>query len=363
MNIMQISSGRELNGAANSTLLLTRELARRGNRVYMVCLPSSWIGRQLASDSVEIIPSDLHRWPLDELRRIAAVVREKKIDVLHTHSSRAHFFGILLRWFCRVPCVATAHSCHFQLHWMLNDHVITVSEATRQYHVKRNFVRPNRIETIYNFIDYDRIPEVPHDSRSRIRAELGIDDSTSLIGTVGSVVPRKGALHLVRAMPEILAGAPDVRLAIIGNTSHAKYVSQVKSAADRLNVASSIIWTGERNDVLQLLAAMDLYVHPALIEPLPRSILEAMATRLPVVATTVGGVGECVSDQRTGLLVPPADSTSLAEAVLELLHDPSKRRQLGEAGRERVLKDFSVEGQVREIENALARTAKLRKAA
>ena len=143
--------------------MLSRELARRGNRVTLVCLPGAWIGDQAAGDGIEVVRSDLHRWPTDELRRIAAVVRQRQIDVIHTHTSRSNFFGILLRWFSGVPSVATAHSRHIQLHWMFNDRVIAVSEATRRYQRMYNFVRASRIETIHNFIDYRRLAAVPPD--------------------------------------------------------------------------------------------------------------------------------------------------------------------------------------------------------
>ena len=165
MNIMEIISGTRVNGAILHCLLLSRELARRGNTVTLVCLPGAWIGEQAAGEGIEVVHSDLHRWPMDELRRIGRVVRQRKIDVIHTHISRANFFGILLRWFGGVPSVATAHSRHIQLHWMFNDRVIAVSEATRRYQRWHNFVRAGRIETIYNFIDHGRLASVPADAR------------------------------------------------------------------------------------------------------------------------------------------------------------------------------------------------------
>ena len=165
MNIMEIISGTRVNGAILHCLLLSRELARRGNRITLVCRPGSWIGERAAEDGIEVVRSDLHRWPVNELRRLAGIVRQRKIDVIHTHTSRSNFFGVLLRWFSGAPSVATAHSRHLQLHWMFNDRVIAVSEATRHYHRAQNFVRASRIETIHNFIDYPRLLAVPSDAR------------------------------------------------------------------------------------------------------------------------------------------------------------------------------------------------------
>ena len=86
MNIMEIVSGAGMNGAILHCLLLSRELARRGNRIALVCRPGAWIAEQSASDPIEVIPSDLHRWPPDELRRIAAIIRQRRIDVGGLHA-------------------------------------------------------------------------------------------------------------------------------------------------------------------------------------------------------------------------------------------------------------------------------------
>jgi len=363
MKIMEIVSGRSVNGAIFHCLLLSRELARRGNQVTLVCYPDSWIARQIASDPVDVIFSDLHRWPTDELRRIATVVREKEIDVVHTHLSRAHFFGILLRWFGRVPSVATAHSRHFQLHWMFNDFVIANSEATRRYHQRHNFVRPARIETIHVFVDYQRMSGTPSGARARIRASLGVDEATPLIGCIGDVIPRKGLIYLVGALPRVRAAVPQTRLVAVGFPRDPEYVTRVKSAAERSGVADSIIWTGHRDDVDEIIAGLDLCILPSLEEPLGMAILEAMAAGLPVVGTRVGGIPECIDDGATGTLVPPADDKALAEAIVRLLRDPAGRRRFGQAGQKRVLECFSPTSQTPQIEAVFQRVIERRWAA
>jgi len=363
MHILEIVSRTEMNGAILHCLLLSRELAQRGHEVSLLCLPNSWIGRQVADDPIRVIHSDLHRWPTDELRRIAGIVRQDDVDVIHTHTSRANFFGVLLRWFSGAPSVATAHSRHFQLHWMLNNQVIAVSEATRQYQRRINFVRGSRVKTIHNFIDYDRVVGVPPDARSQVRSSLGLADDVPLIMAVGDVVPRKGMLHLVEAMPAILASAPETRLLIVGSTWQREYVSQVESTADRLGVDSRILWLGHRDDVHQLLAASDVSVLASLEESLPLAILEAMAAGLPVVATTAGGIPECVVHDETGKLVPPGDANALAEAIVEVLADPQLRADFGQAGRRRVLDNFSADSQTALIEGVFQQVAMGRRAA
>ncbi len=365
MKIMEIVSGRGVNGAIIHCLMLTEELLDRGHELILVCLPDSWLAQQVRSRSlpVEVVPSDLHRWPVDELRRIAAIVRQEHVELVHTHMSRAHFFGILLRWLSGVPSVATAHASHFQLHWMFNDSVIANSDATLRYQRRRNFVRPSRSETIRMFVERKQMAARPTEARQRAREQLGLDHSVPLAGLVGNVGPRKGIHVAVAALPRILARVPQARLAVVGNLRHVEYVDRVQAEARRLDVAESILWLGHRDDVPELLPAFDLYVQPSLEEPLGLSILEAMAAGLPVVASRVGGIPEVVLPGETGILVPPSDAEALADAVAVLLDAPDLRAAMGQAGRARVLSDFSPDEQVDRIESVFTRVTRARRAA
>jgi glycosyltransferase involved in cell wall biosynthesis len=357
MNIMEIVSGQGAGGAVCHCLMLTRELVRRGHRVTLVCRPNAWISGQLDAEPVEVVESELRRWPADELRRIAGVTVERGIDVVHTHLSRAHSFGVLLRWFSRVPCVATAQSRHLRLHWMLNDRVIAVSDTTRRYHRTYNLVRAERMVTIHNFIDYDRFSRAPEKTRGAMRASLGVDDASPLVGMVGSVRPGKGQIRLVGAMPKILAAEPKARLVLVGDACDAEHAAEVQATAAHLGVASEIVWTGRRDDPDAVMAALDLLALPSSEASIPLSLLEAMAAGLPVVATEVGGIPECVVSGETGTLVPLADADALAEAILALVRDPAKRRRYGEAGRRRVRERFSMERQAASIESVFAEVA------
>ena len=355
MRIAEIISGKKVNGAVRHCLLLTRELARRGHEVTLVCRNGSWIARQLASDPVDIVFSELHRWPSDEVHRMAAVLRRKAIDVVHTHMSRAHFFGVLMRWFANVPCVATAHNRLFQPHWMFNDLVIAVSDATRRYHQTYNLVRADRIVTVHNFVDYDRFAGVPFTTRDEIRRELKIGPASRLMAVVGNVIPKKGQIHAVRAMPKILAASPSAKLLFVGDIGHPGYGDDVKQTAVELGVTPHIIWTGERDDVNRILAAVDVTVLPSLDDALPMAILEAMAAGRPVVASEVGGIPECVRSGKTGILVPARDPDALAHAVTRVFTNPTEREKMIRAGRRQVQKHFCTERQATAIEAAFGR--------
>jgi len=357
MKIMEIVSGADVNGAVVHCLLLTRELAQRGHQVTLVCRPGAWIATQLRGAPIDIVESDLHRWPPDEVRRLAAVAHAQGIDVLHTHMSRAHFFGVLLRWLSGVPCVATAHSRHIQLHWMCNDRVIAVSEATGRFHRTCNLVRRTRLDVVHNFVDYGRFAAADEDTPTRMRVAFNIPAASPLIGSIGDVIPDKGLIHLVRALPKIRSALPATRLLVVGSSPTA-YRAALEREADRLAVAAMIIWAGQRTDVADIMKALDVFVLPSLEENFPLVVAEAMAAGLPVVATAVGGVPECVSAGETGMLVPPADAPALADALIGLLCDAPLRHRFGQAAQQRVRQRFSPEVQVPRIEAALSLAAR-----
>jgi len=356
MNILEIVSGIGVNGAIVHCWQVAHELTRRGHDVTLACYPEAMIGEQIVRDRIDVIRTDLHRWPGDELRRIADFCRDQRIDVVHAHTTRAHNFGALLRWMYGIPCVASAHNRLIQFHWMWHDQVIAVSEATRRYYRRLGLVRDRKIRTIHNFID-DSIAQKPMaDARIRVRNRLGLDEKVPLVVMVGNIIARKGVIYLVQALPAILRSVPDAKILLVGE-SYGTYHETVRAEAERLQVADRLIWMGHQDDVGSVLAASDLFALSTLEDNFPLTILEAMMSGLPVVATRVGGIPECVFPGQTGELVPRKDVAAFADAVARLLLDPALRREYGAAGREVVRERFSPASQVPQVEAALAAAA------
>ena len=353
---MQITSGTSVNGAIITCLETIRVLLKRGHAVTLVCRPNAWIADQFERGEIQVVYSDLYRWPTDELRRIAGLVCERQIEVVHTHMSRAHFFGVLLRRLFKIPCVATANCRHFQLHWMFNDRVIAASQANKRYQNQVNWVRKHRIDVIHNFVHSEDFDSLPPNTRQRVRSELGLSANEFAIGQIGAVVPRKGLLYMVRAMPGILRHNPSARLVVVGGEEEA-YAAAVRAESVDLNVDKSILWTGHRGDMPRILSALDLCVLPTLEDSLPLAILEAMASRLAVVSTRVGGIPECVVDGETGHLVAPGKVDPLSERIVRLMQDSDLRNRLGQAGHRRIKRHFSAQSQSALLEQTLGRVA------
>ena len=358
LRIVEIVSGRGVNGAVKHCLALTRELTRRAHQLTLVCRPDSWIAAQLTADPVDVELSDLHRWPIDELRRVSRLLGERQVDVIHTHMSRAHFFGVLLKAFTRVPVVATAHSRWLQGHWMFNDHVIAVSHAVAKFH-RWNLVSARRIVVIHQFVDVDEFVPLDEACRHHVRASLDIGGSTPLVGIVGSVFREKGPQDLIAAWSTVVAAVPGAHLAIIGDGPD-EFTRELRRAVDAARLQQHVSWLGQRNDVPRLVGALDVLAMPSHEEAAPLAALEAMAAGIPVVATNVGGVAEYVRDGETGILVRRGDIRGLADAIVRLLTDEPARRRYGTAGRERLVERFSLAVQVPKIEAVLDRVRRVR---
>jgi glycosyltransferase involved in cell wall biosynthesis len=231
-----------------------------------------------------------------------------------------------------------------RLLYRLSDRILVPSQASKRMVVEKEGIRARRISVVYNGVD----PEVfaPLHDRAEIRAELGIGAGEVVAGTVGRLSPEKGGVDLlIRAMASLRAEYPQVRLVVVGD---GPLRPQLESMAGEVGLP--VIFTGTRTDVPRLLGAIDLFVLPSLLEAMPIALLEAMAMRLPVVATRVGGVPEIVRDGIDGLLVAPGSAAALHAAIGQLVGSPALRCRLGEAAQARVLSRFTIEGMVKRVE-------------
>lgn len=354
MKILQITSGQFVNGALVHVNLLSRQLASRGHDVHVLCRPRSWIWRALSRTTIQRSKSNLHRIPPTELLRVARWVREEKFDVIHTHMSRAHFFGALLRRLTGVPCVATAHTTHFQIHWRMNDLVIANSDSTRDYQIRVNRVAPGKVVTIPCFVDLDRFAGTSRETRQHQRRRFGIHDDRPLIGMVGAVCHRKGQLQLVKALPALVREFPNLKVAFIGQFHrNDKATRLIRRELRRKELFRRVIWVGRRNNVHELIQALDVCVVPSLKEPLGLCAMEAMAAGVPVAAANVGGLKEIVRHEENGLLFNPLQPEEITCAVRRLLTDASMRDRLVGAARPWVLSEFNSETITTQIETAL----------
>lgn len=362
LKILQVISGRNVNGAVRYGKFLSEQMERFGHDLTVLCRPDSWLKQHL-SPSIRVFESDLSRRPL-ELRRVAKWIREQDFDVMHSHMSSAHFFGVLMRLMTGTPVVATAHQCSLQLHWRMNQHVIANSNATAAYHRKVNLVPASKLTTVHCFTDLDRFLNTTPAAVKWVQNEMRIKDNDFVVGVVGNVVARKGHLYLFKAIEQIVAAVPNFKLVLVGRFHRDQpYVKRLRSLQRSPALLNRVKWLGIRNNVQDFMAAFDLCVVPSVEEPLGLVALEAMATGTPVVATNTGGLPEIVQPNVTGLLVPRKNPNELARAVIAMAQNAEMRKRMGDSACQFVQKNFDPEVLARKVERVLLEQVKRRSAA
>ena len=207
-------------------------------------------------------------------------------------------------------------------------------------------VKPERIHVLHSGIDPARVPAVS--DGEAFRRQYGIPTGAPVLGTVANLFPRKGYDVMCRALSMLRRNRPDIHYLIVG-AGDPGYERMLHELVRSLGLERQVHFAGFQDPVYPALAAMDVYVHPAIMEGFGIALLEAMAMVKPVVATTTGGIPDIVVHEETGLLVEPGNSEALTSAISVLLEDAGRRAAMGRAGRSRVERLFTVNAMVSKL--------------
>lgn len=293
------------------------------------------------------VPVDLVR--VDRLRSVGGQARFLRYllayrpSIIHTHLEFSHTLGGIYGRLVGASPIATIHTFalgrasrekkRLGLMWFslrtAHIKVIAPSRAGMAHAEAVGRISTERMLVLHNGVDLGTFqPDPSH--RAPVRAELGIPLGAPLLVTVAILRRGKGIGDLISAMPEILESIPDARTVIVGDGDQRVALERL---AGEVGVAERVIFAGSRDDVGALLAASDVFVLPTHVDLLPTVVAEAMAAGLPVVASDVGGLGDMVEDDVTGILYPAGDIEALSRACVGLLADPRRRETLGRSGR------------------------------
>jgi len=214
------------------------------------------------------------------------------------------------------------------------DHVVAVSDFIREQAIGLG-VPAERVTTVRNTMR--PFPPAAESKIAELRASVGVPRDALVYGMISRLDPSKGHADAITAFGRVAATSPHVWLLIAGS---GRIEHRLKNRAAMLKAADRVVFLGQRSDVPDLLAGMDVFVHPATADPCPLSVLEAMASRLPVVGYDDGGVPELVEDGVTGLLAPHRDVDGLADRMRSLRDDVAMRDRLGAAAEKRLCELF-----------------------
>jgi glycosyltransferase involved in cell wall biosynthesis len=280
---------------------------------------------------------------------LALFVMRKRIPIIHTVSRpRDALACVLLARITRSKCLI-----HMQLgygdwmspmlRWSLRhaDGLVAISEFVVETLVAGG-CDPKRIHLAYNAVVLE--DWCPIGQRADARREIGLPASAPLVLTVSRLFPAKGTAELLRGIALARHEIPDVKLVVVGrDTSGGSYMQELQAIIEQEDLHETVLFTGQRSDVVRFMAAADIFAMPSFLEPFGIVFAEAMAMKLPVVALNNGGTKEVVEHGKDGLLSEPGSIATLANNLVTLLRDPALRERMGNYGREQVAKRFTIE--------------------
>ena len=350
MKVLHVESGRYLYGGALQVVFLLQGLAKRGGDEHVLACPcGSAIAAAARPHATRVhelaLGGDIDVGSLGRLRRL---IRAERPDLVHLHSRRgSDLWGGLAARLEGVPAVLSRRVDNPEprawaaLKYRLYRRVIAISHGIRAVLLAEGLA-PERVVCVHSAVDTARYRPGCADP-GWLRREFGLPEDGAVLAMVAQFIPRKGHRVLLDALPAVWAAHPRTQVLLFGQgPEHAAIAAEVarRGFADRVRLP------GFRDDLHQVLPCVDLVVHPAALEGLGVSLLQAAACGVPIVATRAGGIPEVVEDGVNGTLVAPGDAPALGAAIERLLADPALRQRYGVAGRTLAQERFSVDAMV-----------------
>ena len=304
---------------------------------------------------VQVPPPAPHKLSLRNIRLARRFMREGKFDIVHCHLPKATALALLSPVSPKVGLILHEHGdpalrsqpyhAVTRLRWKKSAAVIANAGAVADDLATHAAVPRNHIRVVPNGVHLESF-----DGSSKLPAgvweELRIPKTSTVIGFAGRLAEQKGVTFLLEALARVYEHHNDIAAVIVGD-GPLRPALEVQAAA--LNLGQLVHFVGYQTNVAQWMALFDVGVVPSLWEPFGISAIELMASRVPIVASNIGGLKENISDEDTGLLVPPRDVPALTEAISRLLQDASLRKQLAEAARTLVAEHFTIASTARQI--------------
>jgi glycosyltransferase involved in cell wall biosynthesis len=367
-NVLQLIGSFNRGGSERQAVQLTRLLHEGGRyRLHVACLDRRG---PLRSEIEQLRLGDISEFPLTsfydrnmlaQLRHFADYLREREIDVLHTHDFYTNIFGMAGALLARVPVVRIA-SCREtggmrsvlqkfvqKRAFGLADAIVVNAEAVRGELISEG-VRESKVKTIYNGVDLERMTTSSNLDRGDILVQLGLGDAAGrrLITIVANM------RHAVKDQETFLRSAKRVRAEFADSAfvlaGEGELLESLQAFASELGLARDTFFIGPCERVAELLAVSEVCVLSSRNEGFSNSIIEYMSASRPVVVTDVGGAREVVIDGEIGFIVPPGDDHGMAAKIMTLLGDPVGASEMGRRGRRLVEEHFSCEAQLARTE-------------
>ncbi len=367
MKILQSCGSRSWGGLEMQALSTSVELRKRRHDVSLLCLPRSPLLREASAagvPTISLLGEDKNAFAI--IKDLSGLLRSYEYDVIHTHLSHD------LWWI--VPAMKLAGS---NAELFLTKHMASGVKKTDPLHrflygrlqatfAISNYIRKSVLDTCP--VDDSTVHVLPPGvsleefnpdlyDKSEVRAELGIPENAVLVGMIGRMSPGKGHEEFLNAAKSIKEfSGVNLRFLVVGGASYGEetYERTIKEMSADLGLTGTLTFTGFRKDIARILSSLDILAFPSHEESFGVTLIEAMAMKLPAVASESAGVLDIVLGNETGLFCRPKDFRSLADGILKLASDPLMRQLYGEAGRLRAGQFFSVQRMTEKLEGYYA---------
>ena len=295
---------------------------------------------------VKIFPCE-GRFDRNTVKMIRDYIKRSGINILHSHNYKSNFFARLtLSSRNNVKWVITNHGRRIGplllIYHFINsvtmrraDRVIVVSEEIA-LGMKKQAISDAKIKLIHNGIDIEKFSNMRRNNH--LKRSFGFNGTSKIVGTIASLTPEKGHIYLLEAAKKVIDLFPECRFLIVGDGRERQFLEE-KTAHFRLT--ENVFFTGSRKDVPEILSILDLFILPSLREGLPMALLEAMASKIPVIATSVGAIPKVLENRVSGILIRPKDSQAIVSAITQTLNNRNDALGMAEKGFEKVRDNFS----------------------
>ena len=360
--VMFLETRMKMGGAEMMCSQIIRHLDGKRFRPLLCCLyERDFLGEKLAAEKIPVYDRLASgRWDAGVWFRLARLLRRESVDLLYIiNQPLTQFWGTLAGRLAGVPRLVSA--IHFmgridrvrrqgwinRLAFPFTDRIIALSESHKADLVKKEGLKPEKIEVISNGLEKERL--APAGNPAEIKKRLGLGENVPVVGITAMLRPEKDHALFLKSAQYVLSRRPEVSFLVIGDGTEK---DRLAALVRELGIEKNVCFLGLQAEAFRLVSCFDVAVLSSrpVVETFPLSVLEYMAAAKPVVATRVGSLPDLVEEGRTGFLVESGDWKTLGERILTLLQDRGRAESMGQAGRKKVLQEYTLDQTIKKTE-------------
>lgn len=346
MNILHLVNSLDCGGLENFTIELSKELKVTGDVPFICCLDKMGNLAPNALDAGISVTDFKIKDGLDLqcIWKLRKYMIANKIDVVHTHNKKPLIYGTIAAKLANIGRVI--HTRHGQAAdvvpwyiWKLNSKVVTISEDAKTCLLSSNDLAETDVGVIDNGIPLDKFDSISQEVSLELKNKIGLSTNHQVVGIVARLAVEKDHKTLIHAFSEVLQVNNSAVLLIVGDGPLSE---NLKELTRSLGIESNVHFLGFQQNIAEFISIFDVFVLSSTSEGMSLTLLEAMASKKPVIATNVGGNSEVVQDKITGFIVPPQNSSIMANAINNLLRDKDQARTFALNGYQRIKSKYSL---------------------